>query len=56
LLRPALPGIRADSPLLHLFTSTPKVSRRLTETSLRLHLLAPVRIGDQSGWYCTELN
>lgn len=56
LLRPALPGIRPGAPLLHLFTSTPKVSRRLAETSLRLHLLAAVSVGDQSGWYCTELN
>jgi outer membrane biosynthesis protein TonB len=43
-------------PTLHLFTDRPKRSRRLLETNLRVHLLAPVQIGSESGWFCTELN
>ncbi len=58
LLRPAIPGMHPGNgtPMLHLFTSTPKASRRLADTSLRLHLLAAVKVGDRSGWYCAELN
>jgi hypothetical protein len=47
---------QARRPTLHLFTDRPKRSRRLLETNLRVHLLAPVTIGSESGWFCTELN
>jgi hypothetical protein len=58
LLKPALPAFSpaAGAAMLHLFTGTPKTSRRLAETNLRLHLLAPVSVGGQTGWFSTELN
>jgi hypothetical protein len=50
-------GVAPDRrPTLHLFTDRPKKSRRLLETNLRVHLLAPVQVGGQTGWYCTDLN
>lgn len=52
----AAQGAAAPRPTMHLFTSAPKTSRRLLETSLRVHLLAPVSVGGQNGWFCTELN
>ncbi|MBX3407413.1 MAG: hypothetical protein KF869_11690 [Phycisphaeraceae bacterium] len=52
----ARPMHEAHKPALHLFTDRPKRSRRLLETDVRIHLLARVNIGGQSGWYCTELN
>lgn len=51
-----MPTHEAHKPALHLFTDRPKRSRRLLETDVRVHLLARVNIGGQSGWYCTELN
>ncbi len=41
---------------LHLFTDRPKASRRLLETSVNVHLLARVKVGGESGWFCTDLN
>ncbi len=41
---------------LHLFTDKPKASRRLLETSVRVHLLVKVEVAGRSGWYCTDLN
>ena len=52
----ARPMHESCKPALHLFTDRPKRSRRLLETDVRVHLLARVSIGGQSGWYCTELN
>ncbi len=50
-------GVRQMSrPTMHLFTDRPKHSRRLLDTALRVHLLAPVSVGGQTAWYCTELN
>jgi hypothetical protein len=56
LLAPALGGRIGERPTLHLFTDRPKKSRRLLETNLRVHLLAPIAIDGRSGWFCTELN
>lgn len=42
--------------IMHLFTNRPKRSRRLLETNVQVHLLAPVQVGTQTVWYCTELN
>lgn len=47
---PALP------PQRHLFTDRPAEARRLLDAPIHVHLLAPVRIGAESGWFCTELN
>jgi hypothetical protein len=50
-------GVRESvRPTLHLFTDRPKRSRRLLDTALRVHLLAPVTVGGQTAWYCAELN
>lgn len=43
-------------PAMHLFTDQPKRTRRLLETNLRVHLLAPVQAGTETVWFCTELN
>jgi hypothetical protein len=58
LLRMAMPQIvRADeTPVLHLFTPNAKLGRTIGESGVQLHLLAPVHVGDQMAWYCTELN
>lgn len=57
LLAAALPGLAAAAPpTMHLFTDRPKTSRRLLETDLRVHLLASVRVGAETAWFCTELN
>lgn len=49
---PVAPG-RA---VLHLLTDEPKRTRRLLETNIRVHLLAPIALGGRTGWFCTELN
>lgn len=43
-------------PVLHLFTANPKRSRRLLDTGVRVHLLAPVAVDDRTTWFCTDLN
>lgn len=53
---PAAHAAATQRPVAHLFTDRPKRSRRLLETDVRVHLLARVNIGGQSGWYCTALN
>ncbi len=53
---PAAHAAATQRPVAHLFTDRPKRSRRLLETDVRVHLLARVRVGGQSGWYCTALN
>jgi hypothetical protein len=46
-------------PILHLFTSRADLATgliaRLGQT-LKLHLLQHVRVGQETGWYCTSLN
>jgi hypothetical protein len=52
-------GVRETTgtrPTMHLFTDRPKASRGLLDTAVRVHLLAPVSMGGQTAWYCTELN
>jgi len=47
-------------PVLHLFTDQAKSAvallTQIGSASVRLHLLQQVRLGDQSTWFCTELN
>ena len=50
------PVVSSGRPVLHLFTDRPKNSRRLLETNVRIHLLAPISVGDRTGWFCTDLN
>lgn len=47
---------RPQRPVMHVFTDQPKRSRRLLDTDVRVHVLAPVSIGSQTAWYCAELN
>lgn len=56
LVASGLPVTLGGRPTLHLFTDEPKRSRRLLETSIRVHLLAPIALGGRTGWFCTELN
>lgn len=49
-------SLSAEPPVKHLFTTTPRASRRLLETDVRVHALASVRIGGEVGWCCLELN
>lgn len=60
LLAMAAPGVTplsdGDVPVLHLLTPTPKRVRHLLDAEVRVHVLAPVRVGEQTGWYCDELN
>ncbi len=54
LLALALPKIRIDlsrPPHLHLFAEEPIAVADLHASDLRLHVLAPVKVGDQTGWY-----
>lgn len=44
------------SPVLNLFSSDVASVRRLLDTDVRVHLLAPVEIDGHRGWYCTALN
>jgi hypothetical protein len=55
LAHPSL-SLGAEEPALHLFTADARAARHMGETRLRMHLLAPVTIGGQHGWYCTDLN
>lgn len=48
--------LHADRPVLHIMTDQPKHSRRLLDTSVRVHLLTRVDVGNGSGWCCVELN
>ncbi|MBY0313208.1 MAG: hypothetical protein K2W85_14145 [Phycisphaerales bacterium] len=48
--------LHADRPSLHIFTDQPKRSRRLLDTSVRVHLLTQVRVGERTAWCCVELN
>jgi hypothetical protein len=43
-------------PVGHLFTATPLSVADLHATEFRLHVLAPVRVGDRVGWYSSPLN
>jgi len=54
----ALLGARQGTPrpVMHVFTDQPKRSRRLLDTDVRVHVLAPVSVGAHTGWYCAELN
>jgi hypothetical protein len=45
-----------DEPVLHIFTDQPKDAVRLIDSGLRVHVLAPVNVGDRTAWFCTELN
>jgi hypothetical protein len=47
---------RGGSRVMHLFTSTPKSSRRLLETDVRVHVLARVEVAGRVGWCCVDLN
>lgn len=47
---------RGGTRVLHLFTATPKRSRRLLETDVRVHVLAQVDVGGRTGWCCVDLN
>ena len=50
-------GVRESArPTMHLFTDEPKRMRRMLDTPVRVHLLAPVSVGGRVGWYCAELN
>lgn len=48
--------LAAGAVVKHLFTATPRQSRRLLETDVKVHVLAAVRVGEQTAWYSTELN
>lgn len=48
--------LHADRPTLHILTDHPKRSRRLLDTSVRVHLLTRVSVGESTGWCCVELN
>jgi hypothetical protein len=57
LLRAAAPGLTASRrPVLHLFTCDAREVQHLWDCDVRLHLLAPVMVGGQCGWYCGRLN
>lgn len=58
LLRMAIPQLAEDitAPVLHLFTPNARLGRTIGESGVQLHLLAPVHVGNQMAWYCTELN
>ncbi len=43
-------------PVLHLLTPHPARARHLLDSGVRVHFLAEVRVGDQRGWVCAELN
>lgn len=51
-------GLRTTDlkPKLHLFTERPVSVRRLLDTDVRVHVLAPVTVDGKVGWYCAELN
>lgn len=46
----------AVEPVLHMLTPDARAVRALGESSIRLHLLAPVQAGGTVVWFCTELN
>jgi len=46
----------ATPPTSHVVTDRPAEMRRLLDSSIRVHLLAPVRLGAENGWFCTALN
>jgi len=58
LLAAAIPSLRSDehggsrNATMHVFTATPKASRRLLETSVRLHAIGAVG----AEWFSVELN
>jgi len=58
LLRMAVPQLSNPeaAPVLHLFTPNARLGRTIGESGVQLHLLAPVSVGNQMAWYCTELN
>lgn len=54
---PATTRLRSGAPVrMHLFTDSPKRVRHLLDGRAAVHILAPVRVGGQTGWYCTEMN
>jgi hypothetical protein len=58
LLVRACPGVALDGGgcIQHLFTDTPASLADLHGSDLRLHVLAPVRIGGQTAWYTAPLS
>lgn len=57
LLKSACRGLRMEgAPILHLFTAEPRSARRLLDTDLSVHVLAPVRVGGATAWYCARMN
>ncbi len=42
--------------VLHLFTPSPKASRRLLDTEVRVHAISRLTVGGTVGWCCLELN
>lgn len=59
LLSMALPDHRIDaktSPRLHLFTEQPVSVSDLHASDVQLHVLAPVKVGTETGWFAAPLN
>jgi hypothetical protein len=59
LLALACPHLAIDagaSVVSHLFTDTPASVSDLHGSSLRLHVLAAVRVGERKAWYAAPLN
>jgi hypothetical protein len=56
LLSAACSPLDARDAILHLMTSDVPSVRRLLESSIRVHLLAPVDVDGRKGWFCTPLN
>jgi hypothetical protein len=59
LIAMACPQVAVDvrrAPRLHIFTDEPLSVSDLHTSDICLHVLAPVRVGDQVGWYSAPLN
>ena len=59
LIMMACPDVWFDNqrrPACHLFTDRPASLSDMHGSDLRLHVLAPVKVGDQTAWYSAPLN
>ncbi len=59
LISRAFPGVTLETTRparLHVFTSEPARVSKLHNSDIALHVLAPVRVGEQTGWYAAPLN
>jgi len=56
LLSAAHGQLDARDAVLHLMTSDVARVRRVLDTPIRVHLLAPVEVEGRQGWFCTPLN